>query len=412
MVIDEILKVIYAPHRVFREIVQNPKYLGPLLILIIFTVAQTGFYYVRASEIYSELTLPTGLQSDEWTENATMWQASDGVVISNNYSDFINGTSLGAGSPDYYGNSSIEFTLDNSQRIQIALADLNGSVDCSETGFKNMSLRIKVVAPEVKPQNATLFLYSLSDSNYFYYDLTGSFSYDTLGEWNNITVPLGSTAWSSSNSAAEWQNITGLMIEFNWANASNTKLRIDGLFFRGLFKNAIEVYGEQAILLNYALVAATPFLVQWLLLTGIMYLIIKYGLKGNVTWKPLMVAVGFALVTLSIQALAMLGNYLTLSPINVPLEYFAGVPGEFEAANQTILAALDQVNLISVIVQVAVWLWIIGLGAFIVRTLPITSTAVTGETTETLTQLSWLKCMLVSVASFVLTIIIMGFLGI
>ena len=411
MVIDEILKVFYAPHKAFRSIVQNPKYLGPLLILIIFTAAQTGFYYVRASKIYSEVTLPTGLQADEWTENAALWQASAGVVVSSNYLDFINGTSLGVGSPDYYGNSSIEFALDNGEAIQMELTDLNGSVDCSETGFRALSFRIKVVAPDNKPQNVTLFLYSLSDSNYFYYDLTGSFSDSTTNVWKNITLPVASTDWANSNSAAKWQNITSLMIEFNWSNASNIRMRIDGLFFRGLFKNTIEVYGEQAVLLNYALVAATPFLVQWLLITAIMYLIIK-GLKGNVIWKPLMVAVGFALVTLFIQALIMLVTYSTLSPINVPLEYFAGVLGEFNVANQAILAALEQVTLIGGIVQVAVWLWTIGLGAFIVRTVPVTSNVLTEEATVTTSQLSWIKCLLVSAASFVLTIIIMGFLGI
>jgi len=411
LVINEILKVFYAPHKAFKAIVQNPKYLGPLLILIIFTAAQTGFYYVQASKIYYEATLPPGLQADEWTENATLWQASPGAVVSNNYLDFINGTSLGAGSPDYYGNSSIEFTLDSSQAIQMALADLDGSVDCSETGFKTLSFRTKVVAPAMKPQNVTMFLYSLSDSNYFYYDLTGSFSDSAADVWKNVTLPVGSTDWSSSNSAAKWQNITSLMIEFKWSNASNIKMRIDGLFFRGLFKNTIEVNGEQTVLLNYALIAATPFLVQWLLLTAIMYLIIK-GLKGNVIWKPLMVAVGFALVTLIIQALAMLVTYSTLSPIIVPLEYFAGVPGEFDVANQVILTALEQVTFISGIVQVAVWVWTIGLGAFIVRTVPVTSNALTEETTAQTSQLSWLKCLLISGASFALTIIIMGFLGI
>ncbi len=411
MVVDEILRVLYSPAKAFRAIVQNPKYLGPLLILIVFTAAQTGFYYVRASKIYSEVTLPTGLRTDEWTENATLWQASPGAVISNNYVDFINGTSLGATSPDYYGNSSVEFALDNGRAIQIALADLNGSVDCSETGFRELSFRIKLVTPEIKPKNATLFLYSLSDSNYFYCDLTALISDGMPEVWNNLTLPVGSAVWSSSNSAAKWENITSLMIEFNWENASNIRMRIDGLFFKGLFKNAVEVYGEQMILLNYALVAATPFLVQWLLLTALMYVIVK-GLRGSVIWKPLMVAVGYALMTLIAQALALLVTYSSLSSINVPLEYFAGVAGEFDIANKTIMAALEQVTLIGGIVQVAVWFWTIGLGAFIIRALPVASIASAEEGTVAPAQFSWVKCLLVSAASFVLTIIIMGFLGI
>jgi hypothetical protein len=254
-------------------------------------------------------------------------------------------------------------------------------------------------------------LYSLSDSAYFSYDFTESISDNAAGVWENITLPVGTTDWSSSNSAAKWQNITSLMIEFHWSNASNVRIRIDGLYFKGLFKNAIEVYGEQMILLNYALVAATPFLVQWLLLAAIMFLIIK-GLKGNVVWKPLMVAVGFAMVTLVVQALAVLATYSTLSPINVPLEYFAGVPGEFDVANQAVLKALEQVTFIGGVVQIATWLWTIGLGTFIVRAVPNAAPVIAGEATETPTKLSWLKCLLVSAASFVLTIVIMSFLGI
>ncbi|HII85197.1 TPA: hypothetical protein HA273_01135 [Candidatus Bathyarchaeota archaeon] len=411
MVVAEILKVFYAPHKVFKEIVQNPKYLGPLLILIIFTAAQTGFIYARESKIYYELTLPTGLHADTWTENATFWQASVGAVISNNYVDFINGTSSGARSIDYYGNCSIEFELDNSQTLQIALPDLDGSVDCSETGFQNISFRVKTITPEINPQSATLFLYSLGDSNYFSYDLTETFSKTEPHIWNNITVPVGSTEWSSSNSAASWQNITSLMMELTWSNASNIRLLVDGLFFRGVFKNGVEVNGIQTLLLYYAVpTAAISFALQWLLLTALMYFIIK-GLKGNIVWKQLLVAVGFALVILIVQALILLATYSFVTQFNIPLEYFSGVPGESEIANKAVVAAMAQVNLISGGVQVAFWIWTIGLAAFIVRTVPITSPVPLGEDMAMPKQLSWTKCLLVSAASFVLTIIIMAFVG-
>jgi hypothetical protein len=308
LVIREILKVFYAPHKVFKEIFQNPKFLGPLLILVIFIAAQSGAYYVRASKIYTEITLPTGQQADAWTEDATSWQASPGVVISSNYADFVNGTSLGPGSPDYYGNSSIEFANSNSQVMQIAIASLDGSVDCSETGFRTLSFRVKLIAPETKPQNVSLILYSLSDSNYFRYDLTETFFESSPGSRNNLTVPVGSTDWSSSNSDAKWQNVTSLMIELTWLDKSDIKMRIDGLFFRGIFKNAIEVQGNRGFLLNFATLATTSFLFQWLFLAATVFLILK-GLKGKVSWNQLMVAVGFASVTLIVQAIILLLTY-------------------------------------------------------------------------------------------------------
>ena len=413
--ITDILKVFYAPHKVFKQIVQKPSYLGCILVLVVFVAAQTSYFYVRASKIYSEETRPTGLFADEWTENATLWQANDGVEINDNYVDFINGTSLIPGSPDFYGNSSVEFVVNNSAIVQAALANLGGSVDCGVDGFKSLSLRVKMVTPETKPENVTLFLYSLSDSNYFSYDLTEAFSNSTSGIWNNMSVPVGSGDWFRSNAAAKWENITSLKMDFKWSTNASIRLRVDGLFFRGLFKNAIDIYGAQAAILNFALSATTPFLFQWLVLTALMYLIIK-GLKGNVVWKPLMVAVGFSLVTLVVYALVLLVTFAASSAVNVPFEYFAGVAGEFEAANQAVIRELEQVNLISSAVALAVnVLWNIGLGVFIVRAVTSVppTTSVSEEAPPPVAQpFAWTKCLLVSAASVILTLIILAFIGV
>ena len=418
MFINDILKVLYAPHKAFKEIVKNPSYLGPLLILIVFVAAQVGFYYVRASKIYSEQTMPTGLLADQWTENATLWQASSGVVITNNYLDFINATPAFAGGYDYYGNSSIQFVLNNGTNLQMALADLDGSVNCGADGFKDLTMRVKIASPEAEPQNVTLYLYSLNDANYFSYDLTQLFSNSKTDVWNNITVPVGSGAWSASNAAAKWENITSLRMFFGWSAESNIQIRVDGLYFRGIYENAIKIYGDQALLFNYALNSVTPFIFEWLVMTGLMYLITK-GLRGTVFWKPLMVSVGLAFVTFIVQSLLLLATYSTLSAINVPVEYFAGVPGEFDAANQAILSALDQVSFVGGIVTIAVYIWTIGLGTFIIRAATGASAAtatgaVTPATGEVVvgmqpSQFGWLKCIVISAASFLLTILILGF---
>ena len=106
MVINDILKVLYAPHRAFSDIVKSPRYLGPLLILVIFVVAQVGSAYVVADKSFVEQTMPVGDQGDLWTENAALWQANPGVVATNNHLDFINATG-------YFNNTSIEFAADD-----------------------------------------------------------------------------------------------------------------------------------------------------------------------------------------------------------------------------------------------------------------------------------------------------------
>lgn len=416
LVAQEILEIFYAPNRAFKKIIQNPKFLGPLLILVIFLVVQIGASYVVASRSYLEQTVPTGAQGDTWTDSAAFWQASTGVAIANNHVDYINSSLF------YFNTTSIEFTAQNSSGVQLFLNSFGESADCGPNGFTNLSIRVKIVSPTSAPKNVTLYLLSLSPANYFAYDLTPNFSNTTILEqhsWNNITVPVGTADWASSNSAATWGNITGLRMDFAWSTISGVDLRVDGLFFRGIFRNSLDVYGS-AVLISSALNAVTPFLFQWLLLTGLIYLLVK-GLRGTVFWKPVMVAVGFALVTLVVQSIILLATYTTLPNVNYPLEVLADVPGESAVAYQTVQNSIAQVLLIGSIVQIAVYVWTIGLGTFIVRyatgvapaSSPLVPTTTETENAPVLAppQFGWLKCLLVSAVSFVLTITIMGFLG-
>jgi hypothetical protein len=399
LVVDDILKVLYAPHKAFKKIVQEPKYLGPLVLLIIFLVAQIGSSYVVASKSFVEQTMPVNVQDDAWTQNAALWQASSNVTVSNNTVDYlINSTA--------YLGTSIEFSASNVSNVWMEnrWSDLNGSVNCGADGFKNVSLRVKTVTPDVKPESVTLYLYSLSGSN-FSRDLTSTFSNSTVNVWDNITVSVGpESGWESSSADAKWENITGIKMEFTWSSDQSVALRVDGLFFRGIFKDPLEIYGA-SYLASAALNAVTPFLFQWLLMTGLMYIIIK-GLKGNVVWKPLMVAVGFALITLVIQALMLIVVYTTLPNIYYPLEVLAGVAGEFDVAYQVILDAIATVTMISGAIQIAVYVWTIALGTIIAH--DITGIAVEGA--PTFMPFGWLKSILTSAASFLLTLIILGFI--
>ena len=412
MPLTDILKVFYAPHKVFKDIIQNPKYLGAIIVLLLFVAAETGYYYVYGSKYYPEQTIPTENVGDVWATNATLWQANSGVIILNNYADFINSTAPVSGGQPYFGSSSLDFVASNSSNIQARLSKWNGQVNCGTDGFKNISLRIKLVTPDIKPENVTLLLYSMSDSNFFSYDLTSLIASGAINVWNNITVPVGSGDWVSSNTAASWENITSLKLDFKWPANSSVDLRVGGLFFRGIFKNVVESYGVEYLLFNFALSSSTHFILQWFLLTALMFVIIK-GLKGSVVWKTLMVAVGFALVTQVIQAVVFLATYASLPNLYLQLEAFASVPGELNTAMPTaILDTLTTINLIQSVVTIIVFVWTIALGAIVTRAITSTSTApVTEGTPPAIQQFGWMKCILVSGASFLLMLIIIGFLG-
>jgi hypothetical protein len=410
--------VLYAPHKAFKEVVQKPGYLVPIFLLIIFVLAQLGSAYMVGTRSYIEQTLPTGVDGDIWTDNATLWQANPEVSITNNYVNYINATPAISGFPDYYGNSSVEFKESDSSLIQMALFDLDGQANCGANGFQNISFRVNIVSPDARPESVNLTLY-VSDFDFFSYDLTGAFSNSAINIWNNLTVPVGSGDWSTTGSPS-WENITSLKLDFSWSSSSDINLLVDGMFFRGKFETQIDLVGASAYLASSALNGFAPFLFEWLILTGIMYLLIK-GLKGNVVWKPLMVAVGYALITLVFQSIMITGIYTTLPNLYYSLDILNYIPGEFQVAYDTLLNQIASVNMASYIIQAAMWVWTVALGAFITRAItgskqiaeqvslgkPVPEATVSGE----IEAFSWMKCLLVSGASLLLTIIILGFLG-
>jgi hypothetical protein len=422
LVAQDILKVLYAPHKVFKNIIQKPGYLGPFVLLIIFVVAQVGSSYVIGTKTYLEQTMPTGALGDVWTDNATLWHVNPGATISKNYVNYINGTPAIVGVPDFYGNSSVEFTINDNDTVQMSLDNFGNQVNCGADGFTKLDFRVDIVTPDAKPQKVSVYLYSLSTSNYFSYDLTNDFSNSVVNVWTNISIPVGSGDWSSTGNPS-WENITGIKLDFTWSNNSNIDLLLDGLFFRGLFKNQLELFGTLPYLANSALNGFAPFLFEWLLLTGLMYLLIK-GLKGNVIWKPLMVGVGYALITIVIQAIIVAVIYATLPNLNYPLEILNYVSGEFQGAYDALLNEIATVNNVGYIIQAIVYIWTVALGTFITRAItsdrqiadqvamgkPITDTAAPTESSGEVEGFSWMKCILVSGASLFLTIIILGLL--
>ena len=415
MVINDILKVLYAPHKVYKAIIQNPKYLGAFIVLLLFLAVQMGADYVYASKTYPEQTLPAADQGDVWTQNAALWQANSGVIITNNHVDFINSTPIISGSPPYFGSSSVKFAASNISNVNLNMSSFGDSVNCGADGFKNITLTVKLVTPDVKPENVTLYLYSVSDSNFFSYDLTSLISNGAVNDWNNITVPVGNItvpvgtgAWSI-NGTASWAKITSLKMDFVWSTNSNVDLRIGGVFFRGIFKTPVETYGIGFLIFNFVLSDSTHFILQWLLLTALLYVLIK-GLKGSALWKTLMVAVGFAFVTMVVQAIILLVAYAQSPNLYLPLEALAGSADLNLVLSKTALDAINFLNLTQSVASVIVFVWTIALGAIITRS--ITAPAPAAEGTPVMSQqFGWMKSILVSGASFLLMLLIVSFLG-
>jgi energy-coupling factor transporter transmembrane protein EcfT len=380
--IPDILKVIYAPHKAFKEIAEKPTYLGPILILILFLAANVGFAYVAVSKTYIEMSVPSGLNLDEWTENSTLW-TSNAVITESN--DNINGS--------YFGNRSIAFSISNSAELWTQLKNI-GPINCfSQDGYSVASFRVKQISPNENPQNVSAYLFS-GDSpvDYFFGDLTQRFSNSTNGVWNNLTISLAS-GWTGSGPNADWGNITGLRLEFRWAGSSSVSLLVDGLFFRGVYKSLLETAGS-TYLLNFLVTGAMQFVVTWVVLGGLLYLLSK-TLGAKLVWRILLIVIGSILVTMFVQALVNIAAYSTLSNVKYPFELLSNVPSEGQASYDAIVEQTSLVTLIGRITQIVVYVWTITLSALAVHLVG---------------GLGWTKSFLAATVAYLATIFISGFL--
>ncbi len=402
----DILKVLYAPHKVFKQIIQNPKYWGPLLILLLFVGAQSGWFFAQYSRMNYEETkpqiAPLGGQLTAWTDNSTLWTVSPpGSTISYDFTDIMNTT--------FYGNRSIQFSASNTSTLSMSLNDLNGTVDCGPNGFKALYMQLKLTEPSTAPSEANLQLFSEGPSSFFQSDLTSTLS-NMSSVWNNYTIQVGSGNWQSTGNP-DWSKITSLKITLTFTESTNITLKMGGLFFRGVYQTPIEALGTGFFAANALFSSLFSFIVQWLAFSVIFYIVIKL-MKGPVTWKPLFIAMGFALVVFVIQALLSIANTLTLpTQLRYPFEFaYAYSPtglypdqfvATFSAASQniynTIIAPeLTTSSTITAIITLVTYAWLAAIGSTVVKAI---------------TDFPWRKSGLTSVAAVVLTYVVLSLLS-
>jgi hypothetical protein len=372
---------LYTPQKAVKEIVEQPKYLGPLLVIILLIVANLGFTYAAISKTYIEQTLPNSSKLDQWTENSTSWTSNAQIGESN---DYINGS--------YYGTKSISFNMTNSTQVWMQLSNI-GPINCSGSdSFKTLSFRVKWTSPAAASQEVVVHLFSAGSGD-FHRSITSNFNSSTYGIWNNITIPLATGDWSSNSSGTDWSSITGLRLEFTWVDSSNIAVLVDGLFFHGPFQSLLDGAGS-VYLVNYSLYSIMQFVITWVILSGLIYLLAK-SFGGKLVWKPLLVVVGIILMTLFIQTVVNAVSYATLPKVYYPFEFLGGVSGEGKAAYDTVVAQTWIVSEVSTYMQIAVWIWTIALCSIAVHLLA---------------QFSWAKSVAVGAVAYLVTILAQRFL--
>ncbi|MBS7637110.1 hypothetical protein KEJ37_07275 [Candidatus Bathyarchaeota archaeon] len=366
MSMREVFRVIYAPHKAFREIIQNPKYVGPIITMILFIAANFALSYTLLSKQYIDETKPNGPSEnfDLWTEEASYWDSIANITVNTN--DFINVTY--PENKGYYGKRSIEFKINSSNHVWMELNFREGFPCSGSNGYKNLTLRIKIVKPsETLPSNVSIYLISGSQG-LFYQDITTYINYTDV--WNNVTLSLGDV-WKPLGSA-NWNNITGLKLEFSWFDVhDNITLRIDGLFFHGLYRSQIETSNELLIsLLNpYSpFNAFMQFTIQWVFLGGLLYLIPKvFGAKT--VWKPLLIAAGFILIVYFVRIIIFTLVHITSPNIYLSFSYLGRVSGEWQRAEKQILEPFGFHLMLLWVLDKIIWIWVIALCAILIHSM-------------------------------------------
>jgi hypothetical protein len=136
------------------------------------------------------------------------------------------------------------------------------------------------------------------------------------------------------------------------------------------------------------------FIVRWVFLGGLIFLMAR-AFKAKIVWRPLLVLVGFALITIFMQAIINTAAFTTLPTLYYRLEFFtfAGPETEIartEIADQTLF--VSQVNRYSEIIFL---FWTIALCAIAVRLL---------------TQFSWSKSFLIPTVGYFAALLAQSFL--
>jgi len=307
-----IFKVIYSPFKAFKEIIQNPKYVGPILIMILFALASIGSEYARASKLYVQQTLPNTLDSynpDPWTENCTMWSSNAEITCNND--DCL------------LGHKSIQFNITNNDAIWMELSNI-GQINCSSPdGYKNLSFCIKWINPTADPpQNASLYLFSVGTTDFFYCDLAEFINQTENGKWNNFTIPLGLDAeqWVNSSAQTAWDNVTGLKLDLIWAQStgSNLTILVDKVYFQsGNFEPLINSMSSTIVF--SAVSAVTTFSIYWML-SGVAVFMAGKLFKIKAEFKVFLIIVGYALIAMVVMQVLFNILYLLISPLYITVD--------------------------------------------------------------------------------------------
>jgi hypothetical protein len=387
----DIFKVIYSPVKAFREVLGNPRYIGPIIIIIISVFLTIGTQYVSVSKHYVETITPTSPR-DSWTNMTTpssLWatNASSGNVTA--YSNANNDLLA--------GNYSIQALASNTSEILLKTTDI-GTINGSEFKTLYYKLMYSGFNQTQMPLNASyayLRLFSLNnESDYFEFNLLSNQRYlNNSQAWIDANVTLVS-GWTS-NGSPNWQNITGIEFILVFPQNGQLSLYLNDLYFGGEYKILYDAVGFSYWLSSTVVSSVFDILLKWLIFAGLLWLTLKvFQPQGSSPFKTFLIVVGYAFAVMFV--------YVTIDMLSVsqlPTLYFP---------NKVIFPLtgrdIQNASIITNNIYNTYWTPTIAYDAFIgawyvshVWTIGLFSVAL-----KTLQNFSWKKAVIISIIAYII----------
>jgi len=301
--IPKILRTLYSPSKVFKELAENPSYRGVVLILILFVASNTLALYVFYTKHFIQKVKPDLFEegSDVWTENATLWESNGNCTQD---SDRV------------YGEYSIAFNVTNTNELYMQIFFLE-SINCSKEKFNQISFSLKLVDGDVAPSNVFLTLFSKSSGCFVRNLEKETRNITDWNDWNTLIVPLGGEGWEpEGNGTASWDDINGTKILVKFPKNVNATLLLDAFFFRGQYEPLINYFTVFA--LQYSMLYFISFVMLWIIFGGLLYILSKYA-GSELTWKHDLVVSGYSLTPLFIQGLCWTILFMFLPQVKIAM---------------------------------------------------------------------------------------------
>jgi hypothetical protein len=395
----DIFKVIYSPVKAFREALENPRLIGPVLIIIISLFLTFGAQYVSVSKHYTETITPTNPR-DLWTNMtnpSSMWTSNappeNITAASNANSDFL------------AGNYSVRAFVSNMSEIQLKTISI-GTINCSGTsGFRTLYYKLMYSSfnQTQAPQNATLRLLSLdNESDYFEFNLLNNPLYLNKSQtWTDANVTLGSE-WTS-NGTPTWENITGIEFTLIFPQKGQLSLHLNDLYFGGKYEPFVNTVGLSNWLTPTVFTSVFDILLRWLVFAGLLWLTVKVFQPKGSPFKTLLIIVGysfaitFVYVSLYILSVPQLPILYLPNKVDFPL---TGL--EIATASSVASSILDKYWVHTITynfllgIEFISYAWTIGLFSIGLKTLQ---------------EFSWKKAFAISLVAYVMGLFVMNILS-